>query len=111
MSAVTSFLWEYRFVILIVVAVILFFILLGWQKTKVLLYQLMLQAKRMAKDAVLKSGQQQEEWVVKKALQLLPLSLRLFLSEDTVRKIVRWLYQKAKDYADDGQLNNSIASK
>jgi len=109
MGVITSFLWENRFIILIVAFVILFFILLGWQKTKVLLYQLMLQAKRMAKDAVLKSGQEQEEWVVKKALQLLPLSLRMFFSEDTVRKIVKWLYQKAKDYADDGQLNNSAA--
>mgnify|MGYP005838767779 CR=1 FL=1 len=109
MGAIISFLWEYRFIILVVVFVILFLVLLGWQKTKVLLYQLMLQAKRMAKDAILKSGQEQEEWVVKKALQLLPLSLRMFLSEDTVRKIVKWLYQKAKDYADDGQLNDSAA--
>lgn len=108
MGAITSFLWENRFIILIVAFVILFFVLLGWQRTKVLLYQLMLQAKRMAKDAVLKSGQEQEEWVVKKALQLLPLSLKVFLNEDTIRKIVRWLYQKAKDYADDGQFNGSI---
>lgn len=108
MSAVLSVLWEYRFVIMIAVFVVFFFVLLGWHRTKVLLYQLMLQAKRMAKDAILKSGQQQEEWVVKKAMQHLPLSLRIFLSEDTIRKIVKWLYQKAKDYADDGQLNNSI---
>ncbi|MCX7843080.1 MAG: hypothetical protein N2489_08405 [Clostridia bacterium] len=108
MGTITSFLWENRFIILIIAFAILFFVLLGWQRTKVLLYQLMLQAKRMAKDAVLKSGQEQEEWVVKKALQLLPLSLKVFLSEDTIRKIVRWLYLKAKDYADDGQLNGSI---
>ena len=108
MGAITSFLWENRFIILIIAFASLFFVLLGWQRTKVLLYQLMLQAKRMAKDAILKSGQEQEEWVVKKALQLLPFSLRVFLSEDTIRKIIKWLYHKAKDYADDGVINNSI---
>ena len=108
MSTVLNLLWEWRFVILIAIFAVSFLVLLGWQKTKVLLYQLMLQAKRMAKDAILKSGQQQEEWVVKRALQLLPLSLRVFLSEDTIRKIVKWLYMKAKDYADDGVINNSI---
>ena len=108
MSTVFNFLYEWRFVILIFVFAVSFLILLGWHRTKVLLYQLMLQAKRMAKDAILKSGQEQEEWVVKKALQLLPFSLRVFLSEDTIRKIIKWLYHKAKDYADDGVINNSI---
>lgn len=107
MNTLLNVLWEWRFIILVIVFAIAFLVLIGWHKTKVLLYQLMLQAKRMAKDAILKSGQEQEEWVVKNALQFLPFSLKVFLSEDTVRKIVRWLYQKAKDYADDGKLNNS----
>jgi hypothetical protein len=82
--------------------------ILQWQRVKVLLYALMLQAKRMAKDAILQSGQQQEEWVVKQAMQFMPLSLKLFLSEGMVRYIVRLLFEKLKDYADDGQLNGSV---
>lgn len=61
----------------------------------------------VAKDAVLQSGEQQFEWVIARAYQYIPGSLKLFLSEDMVRKIVRWLYNKGKDYLDDGKLNNS----
>lgn len=105
---VSEFLWEWRFVIIVVIAFI-FWAIIRWERAKALLYALMLQAKRKAKDAILKSGQEQEEWVVRKALQFLPLSLKIFLSEDTIRKIVKWLYHQAKDYLDDGQFNNSIA--
>lgn len=69
----------------------------------------MLQAKRLAKDAVLKSGDEQVEWVIKKAYQFLPKSITVFISEDMMRKIVKYLYDKAKDYIDDGQFNNSIS--
>lgn len=100
--------WEYRFVIIVVVAVILF-ALLEWEKFKVTAYTLMLQAKRMAKDAVLKSGAQQEEWVAKKAYQFLPKRWTAFITEDRMRKIVHYLYTKGKDYIDDGEINNSIA--
>lgn len=101
-------LWEWRFVVICIVAAILWAIL-EWEKAKAILYDLMLQAKRKAKDAILKSGREQEEWVLKMALQLLPLPLKIFLSEDNIRKIIRWLYHKARDYLDDGQFNNSIA--
>ena len=101
-------LWEWRFAILVFFLVALLPVLLGWQRTKILLYQLMLQAKRLAKDAILKSGQEQEEWVVRKTLLLLPRSWRLVLSEKNIRRIVKWLYYQAKDYADDGKFNSSI---
>ena len=99
--------WEYRFFIIIGLVVILFCIL-EWQRAKTIAYSLMLQAKSLAKDAVLKSGQQQEEWVVKKAYQFLPKSITLFISEEVMRKLIHYLYSKAKDYLDDGQINNSI---
>jgi hypothetical protein len=103
---ILSILWEWRFIIAVVLALILY-CCLEWQKAKSTLYALMFQAKRMAKDAILKSGQEQEEWVVKKALQFLPASFKLFVSEDTVRKIIIWLFNKGKDYLDDGLLNGS----
>lgn len=99
--------WEYRYVIIVAIATVLF-ALLEWQKFKSIAYGLMLQAKSLAKDAVLKSGQQQEEWVCKKAYQFLPKTLTIFISEDNMKKLVHYLYSKAKDYLDDGQLNNSI---
>ena len=100
-------LFEYRFIILIVLAVILY-AALEWQKFKSQAYALMLQAKSLAKDAILKSGHQQEEWVIKKAYQYLPRKLTIFLSEQRMRKIVHYLYVRAKDYVDDGEINNSI---
>jgi len=78
-----------------------------WEKAKSIIYAGIAQAKRYAKDQVLKNGAQQEEYVVKLMLQRLPLSLRLFLGEDQIRKIVKWLYKKLGDYIDDGILNDS----
>jgi hypothetical protein len=99
--------WEYRFVILVILAVILY-VALEWQKFKTKAYALMLQAKRLAKDEVLKSGSQQEEWVIKKAYQYLPRKLTIFLNEQRMRKIVHYLYVRAKDCVGDGEINNSI---
>lgn len=102
-----NFIFKYRFIILVILAVILY-AALEWQKFKTQSYALMLQAKSLAKDAILKSGAQQEEWVIKKAYQYLPKSLTIFLSEQRMRKLVHYLYVKAKDYMDDGEMNNSI---
>lgn len=104
---IKSLLWEWRFVIVLIV-VLAIYAILEWNKFKALSYGVMLQAKSMAKDKILHSGEQQEEWVVKKLYQLLPKTLILFISEDLLRKIVHYLYHQAKDYFDDGQLNNSI---
>ena len=107
MKSVLSILWDYRFIIMVLVALGLF-TMFEWQKFKALAYSAMLKAKSLAKDAVLKSGAQQEEWVVKKLLQLLPRTWVIFISEDRLRKLVHWLYHKGKDYIDDGKLNGSI---
>jgi len=102
-----KYLFEYRFIILVVLAIILY-AALEWQKFKTQAFALMLQAKDLAKDAILKSGAQQEEWVIKKAYQFLPKKITLFINEQRMRSIVHYLYVKAKDYTDDGELNNSI---
>jgi hypothetical protein len=107
MELLKSLIWEYRFVLLIVLAVF-FYAVFEWQRFKAKAYALMLQAKRLAKDAILKSGDQQAEWVVKKMYQFLPLSWKIFISEERLRKIVFYLYHNAKDCLDDGQINNSI---
>lgn len=103
---ITNILWELRFILLLIIAAVLF-CLFEWQKAKAIIYAGIAQAKKYAKDQILKNGAQQEEYVVKLMLQKLPLSLRLFLGEDTIRRIVRWLYKKLMDYMDDGVLNES----
>lgn len=99
--------WDYRYIIILVVVAALFAIF-EWQRAKTIAYSLMLQAKSLAKDAVLKSGKTQEDWVVKKAYQFLPKGFTIFISEENMRKMIHYLYSKAKDYLDDGQVNNSI---
>ncbi|MBU3146911.1 hypothetical protein [Clostridium sp. CF012] len=95
-------LFEYRFIIMVVLAIILY-AALEWQKFKSQSYALMLQAKSLAKDAILKSGSQQEEWVIRKAYQFLPKKITLFINEQRMRNIVHYLYNKAKDFTDDGE--------
>ncbi|WP_238884548.1 hypothetical protein [Clostridium sp. YIM B02551] len=102
-----EFLFENRFVIVVVLAVLLY-AMFEWNNFKQITYSLMLQAKRYAKDQVLQSGDEQVEWVINKAYQFLPARITLFLSKDLLRKIVEYLYNKLKDYLDDGQVNNSI---
>lgn len=111
MNKIVSILWELRFVIIVAAAIVLFFIILGWQKTREILYVLMLQAKSKAKDMVLASGQEQEDWTVKAAMKYSPLPVKVFLNilgEALVRKIIHWLYHTAKDKLDDGKINNSL---
>jgi uncharacterized protein (UPF0333 family) len=100
-------LFEFRFVILVVLVAIIFAVF-EWQKTKGILYALMLQAKSMAKDLILKSGTKQEEWVIRKAYLFLPKKITIFINQERMRRIVHYLYNKAKDLADDGEMNNSI---
>lgn len=108
LNTILTFFATYKFEIFAILCLVIFIILLGWQRTKEIMYQLMLQAKRMAKQAILNSGQAQEDWVVKMAMAYMPVQIKLFLSEDMTRKIIKWLYQRAKDYADDGVINNSV---
>jgi hypothetical protein len=102
-----NMIWDYRFFIILMIALALY-AGFEWNNFKAKAYALMLQAKRLAKDAVLKSGAEQEEWVVRKAYQFLPRRLILFISEANMRKAVHYLYTKAKDYIDDGELNGSV---
>lgn len=104
---IKDFLWNNRFIIVLLIAVVLY-ALMEWQRFKATAYSLMLQAKRMAKDAILKSGQVQEEWVVRKVYQFLPRRLTILITEQMMRQLVHYMYHKAKDYLDDGKENNSI---
>jgi hypothetical protein len=101
---ITNFLWENRFVIAVIITIIVQAIS-TWRETKSKLYTMMLGAKSKAKDQILSSGKDQEEWVIKMALQKLPWLART-IGEDLTRKIIQWLYRKGKDWL-DGKINNS----
>lgn len=99
-------LWDFRFIIIIVVVAIVYAIF-NWQKVKVMAYNGMLRAKSLAKDAILTSGKEQEDWVVDTVYPLLPVSVRLFIPKTAFRTLVRKLYLIGKDWIDDGKFNGS----
>lgn len=102
-----NFIWDYRFIIAVAILAIVYF-LFEREKGKNIILNLMFQAKRLAKDAILKSGQEQENWVVERALFYLPMSWKIVITETQIRKIVKWLFNKGKDYLDDGKINGSV---
>jgi len=101
-----DFIVEWRYVIAVVIALVIFAVF-EWGKVKEAVLKGALMAKKLAKDAVLNSGQEQEDWVVMKVYPLIPAVARVVISEAAFRKLVRWLYGKAKDLLDDGVINGS----
>jgi hypothetical protein len=89
------------------VVIALLYALTEWNGFKAKVTALMLDAKKLAKDGILKNGEQQVEWIILQAYQKLPKRYQL-LSEETMKRVIGWLYIKAMDYIDDKQFNNSI---
>lgn len=97
-----AFIWEYRFVIVWIVFMALF----AWTMFKGKTYEYMMLAKSLAKDAVLKSGTEQEGWVIKAIYKFVPGSA--LIPESVLKVVVHHLYRTAKDKLDNGLLDNSI---
>ena len=106
MEYVKQLAWDWRYVILVMFALLLFAVF-EWGKVKEMILSGALMAKKLAKDMILNSGQQQEDWVVERIYPFIPLPAKVFLSEAAFRKLVRYMYGKAKDYLDDGEMNGS----
>lgn len=104
-SNVLNIVWDYRYIIRWAIIVVLYG-LMEWNDFKARVITLMLDAKKLAKDGILKNGEQQVEWIILQVYQKLPKRYQL-LNENTMKKIVKYLYDKAIDYIDDGELNNS----
>jgi hypothetical protein len=107
MEILKRFMWEYRFILVLVAAVVIY-ALLEWKKFKYKAFGLMKQARQMAKEAILNSGQEQEDWVVEKLYIILPKPIGVLIPSTTMHKIVKFIYKRVKDYLDDGKLNNSV---
>jgi hypothetical protein len=102
-----AMLWDWRFILACVLGIAIYMVA-DWNGFKIKLHQLMLDAKSMAKAEVLKSGKDQENWVVDNLYEIMPAKLKLFISKELLRKIVYKAYHTAKDLIDDGSLNNSV---
>jgi hypothetical protein len=79
---------------------------MGWQSFRAKAYSLMLLAKQLSKDEVLKTGIEQEEFVVNYSYILFE-KCKIPVSKETLRSWIQKLYIKAMDYLDDGKINNS----
>ena len=72
-------------------------------------YQLILRAEHMYNESG--TGKQKFEWVIQRARSLLPKWLQIFVTEETLRKIVQKWFIGVKDLLDDGKWNNSQIQK
>lgn len=102
-----AMLWENRYLVIVVIGIIIFAIL-DWKNFKIWVLEVIVQAKRLAKDKCLNSGKEQEDWVVSTLMKIRPLWIKPFLTEPRLRKIVQVSYRTVKDKLDDGKLNGSI---
>lgn len=107
MNNLQSILWDFRYIII--------FLLCGgvysfaeWNKTKTTILTAIVAAKDLAKDKIIHGGQAQENWVVNKVYTMLPTHVRLIISKDILRRIIKNLYATAMDLLDDGVINNSF---
>lgn len=92
-----SLVWENRYVLLAILIVFLTY-QFEWQRSKAILYALMFQARRYYQKNILLSGQEQEDWVVVKAMKILPWGVRILLNQNIIRYVVHDMYQKLDLY-------------
>lgn len=102
--------WDWRFILVTGLGFAIYAIS-DWKNFKILVNQAIVAAKSKAKDGVLKSGQDQENWVVDKVYDVMPARIKLFVNKELLRKIVNKAYHTAKDLLDDGKLNGSILDR
>lgn len=95
------------FLVLIVYAIYLT-VTRQWTSVRELAYQLMLLAERNLKD---QEGKIKFDFVVVMVYRSLPGWMKIFIKEDDISELVQTWYDKAKDFLDDGQINNSTATK
>lgn len=98
------------FVILVAAAFVAYIIHLivtkQWTKLRMQAYALMLSAEKLYANI---EGKEKFEAVFQKLyFALIPAWLRPFVTEEMMRKKMQEWYELAKDYLDDGKLNESV---
>lgn len=97
--------------VLVVVAVSLVMMMIVYLKNRTLddirndVYQLILRAEHMYEESGM--GKQKMKWVVSQARKLLPEWMQMFISVETLEKIIQAWFDGIKDLLDDGKMNGS----
>jgi hypothetical protein len=106
MNAIWNIIFEWRYVIIVVIGVAIY-AAFEWKKFTTLCYKVMLAAKEGAQNMVIGAGKEEEDWVVSKLMILIPIKFNI-IGEDKLRIVVHWLFGKMKDLADNGHFDNSF---
>ncbi|NLL67247.1 MAG: hypothetical protein GX236_06050 [Clostridiaceae bacterium] len=95
-------------VILILVSVAAYIVYLSitkqWTKVREFAYQVMLLAERTFVD---QDGKMKFDFVVRMVYKYLPSWIKIFFSEEQLRRLIQEWYDIAKDFLDDGIVNDS----
>jgi hypothetical protein len=92
-------------VAIVVVYLVYLTITKQWTRIREFAYQVMLLAERTFGD---ENGKIKFDFVVRIVFKNLPAWLKLFIHEDDIKKLIQTWYDKAKDFLDDGQFNESM---
>jgi hypothetical protein len=76
-----------------------------WTRIREFAYQVMLLAERTFGD---ENGKIKFDFVVRIVFKNLPAWLKPFIKEEDIKKLIQSWYNKAKDFLDDGQFNESM---
>lgn len=77
----------------------------GLEGIRVKTYELILKAEKAFRESG--TGKQKMKWVVSQARLLLPTWLQIFVTEETLEKIIQIWFDGVKDLLDDGKVNGS----
>lgn len=95
--------------LLLVIGFLVYFVYISitkqWTKVRELAYQMMLLAERTFSN---EDGKIKFDFVVRVVYKNLPPWLKLFVKEEDLRNLIQAWYEIAKDFLDDGQVNESV---
>lgn len=108
MHMILDFLAQNWLGILIITAIITYIIYLSitkqWVKVREFAYQVMLLAERTFSE---NDGEIKFDFVVRIVYKNLPPWLKLFVKEEHIKRLIQAWYNIAKDFLDDGMVNDS----
>lgn len=87
---------NYNIILIICIAAYLFY-QFEWQRARAILFALMLKAKILYIQEFLKTGVEQENWVIEQASNELPYITKKLMNKNVLRSIVHELYLSVKD--------------
>ena len=92
-------------VAIVVVYLVYLTITKQWTRIREFAYQVTLLAERTFGD---ENGKIKFDFVVRIVFKNLPAWLKPFIKEEDIKKLIQTWYDKAKDFLDDGQFNESM---